>query len=310
MTGRLRVAFAGTSEFALPALDAILKARHDVVGVWTRPDRPAGRGRRISASPVKRGAQTHALQVYQPATFKSAEARRQLELQLPDVMVVAAYGSLLPPAALDVPRYGCINIHASLLPRWRGAAPIQRAILAGDTETGITLMQMNAGLDTGDILDMRRTAISYDDTAQSLHDRLAILGATTLIELLTALPGVKRTEQNESAASLAPKLTRAEARIDWRMPATEIALRIRAYNPWPVAHTQWHGQWLRIWSAQAVPTAASDGPGTIVAAGPEGIDVATGNALLRIKELQAAGRRRISAADFVHGHTLIGLRFF
>jgi len=309
MTRPLRVAFAGTPEFAVPALDALLKTHHEIVGVWTQPDRPAGRGRKLMASPVKRRALEHSLPIHQPATFKSAAARLQLETSAADVMVVTAYGRLLPAAVLAVPRYGCINIHASLLPRWRGAAPIQRAILAGDTETGITLMQMDQGLDTGDMLDVCRTAIRDDDTAQSLHERLATLGAAAMVELLAALPEVTRVPQNESAATYAAKLTRAEARVDWMSPAAEIARGVRAYNPWPVAYTHWRGEWLRIWGAQAISAAAPDTPGTVINAGSEGIDVATGKAVLRIKQLQAAGGRRMPAVDFAHGRALMGERF-
>ncbi|HVC37921.1 MAG TPA: methionyl-tRNA formyltransferase [Gammaproteobacteria bacterium] len=309
MTRPLRVAFAGTPEFALPALDALLETRHEIVGVWTQPDRPAGRGRKLVGSPVKQRALACALPLHQPATLKSSVPHLQLVTLAPDVMVVAAYGLLLPPAVLEIPRYGCINIHASLLPRWRGAAPIQRAILAGDTHTGITLMQMNEGLDTGDMLDVRRTAIRDDDTAQSLHDRLAVLGAAAIVELLAALPNVTRVPQSESAATHAAKLTRAEARVDWTSPATEIVRKVRAYNPWPVAHTHWRGEWLRIWGAQAISAAASNTPGTVINTGSDGIDVATGEAVLRIKELQAAGRRRMPAADFAHARALLGERF-
>lgn len=309
MSARLRVAFAGTPEFALPALESLMTARHEILGVWTQPDRPAGRGRKLVASPVKQHALQHALPIHQPATFKSADARLELETLTPDVMVVAAYGLLLPAAVLKVPRYGCINIHASLLPRWRGAAPIQRAILAGDKQTGITLMQMDAGLDTGEMLGVRRTTIRDDDTAQSLQARLAVLGAEAVVELLAALPEVTRTQQDEFAATYAAKLTRTEARVDWTSPATEIELRVRAYNPWPVAHTQWHGEWLRIWAAQVISMPAPGMPGTVINAGAEGIDVATGNAVLRIRELQAAGRRRMPAADFARARALTGERF-
>jgi len=309
MSMRLRVAFAGTPEFALPAMDALLATQHEIVGVWTQPDRPAGRGRKLAASPIKQHALAHSIPVYQPASFKTMATHLQLRTLKPDVMVVAAYGLLLPPAVLEIPRYGCINIHASLLPRWRGAAPIQRALLAGDTETGITLMQMNQGLDTGDMLDIRKLLIRDDDTAQSLHDRMANLGATAIVELLAALPDVKRLAQDESVATHAAKLTRAEARVDWNMPAKAIALRVRAYNPWPVAHTQWCGEWLRIWTAQAISSATADKPGTVINAGIEGIDVATGSAVLRIQELQAAGRRRITAVEFTRGHMLVGERF-
>lgn len=309
MSKRLRLAFAGTPEFALPALDALLATDHEIVGVWTQPDRPAGRGRKLATSPVKQHALANSLPVYQPATFKSAEAVQQIERLAPHLMVVAAYGLLLPAVVLEIPRYGCINIHASLLPRWRGAAPIQRALLAGDTETGITLMQMNPGLDTGDMLEVRKTPIRADDTSQSLHERLADLGATAMLELLAALPDVRRLAQDESAATYAGKLTRAEARVDWSSSAVEIALRVRAYNPWPVAHTQWCGEWLRIWTALAISSVTANKPGTVIDTSSEGIDVATGKGVLRIKELQAAGRRRIAAADFVRARALEGERF-
>ena len=309
MSKRLRIAFAGTPEFALPSLGALLATNHEIVGVWTQPDRPAGRGRKLTASPIKQQALAHSISVNQPISLKSTSTHRQLRNLKPDVMVVAAYGLLLPPAVLGIPHYGCINIHASLLPRWRGAAPIQHALLAGDTQTGITLMQMNQGLDTGDMLDVRRTPIRADDTAQSLHDRLAKLGATAIVELLAVLPEVRRLAQDESTATYAAKLTRAEARVDWNTPAAAIALRVRAYNPWPVAHTQWYGEWLRIWMAQSMSSATHDKPGTVIATGGAGIDVATGNGVLRIQELQVAGRRRIAAADFAHGRALVGERF-
>jgi methionyl-tRNA formyltransferase len=309
MSGSLRLAFAGTPEFALPALEALLSAGHEIVGVWTQPDRPAGRGRKLVASPVKRRALEHALTVYQPATFKSADAVLHLETVAPDIMLVVAYGLLLPAAVLTIPRYGCINIHASLLPRWRGAAPIQRAILAGDTETGITLMQMDQGMDTGDMLDVSKTLIRDDDTAQSLHDRLAALGAAAIAELLSRLPDVERVPQNPRAATYATKLTRAEARVDWSSPASEIARRVRAYNPWPVAFTYWRGEPLRIWAAQEISTTTSEMPGTVINSSSAGVDIATGEAILRITEMQAAGKRRMPAADFVAGHALMNERF-
>lgn len=309
MTGSLRIAFAGTPEFALPALEALYASAHEIVAVWTQPDRPAGRGRKLRASPIKQYALSHALPLYQPATFKSSAAQTELAEVSADVMVVAAYGLLLPSAVLKLPRYGCINIHASLLPRWRGAAPIQRAILAGDQETGITLMQMNKQLDSGDILLVRRIAIHADDTAQSLHDKLAALGAIAIVELLASIPDITPTPQKESAATYAAKLTRSEARVDWSLAAVEIARRVRAFNPWPVAHTQWRGESLRIWDAQVVATTITDVPGTVISAGREGIDVATGKSVLRIRELQTAGRRRIAAVDFARNHALIGERF-
>ncbi len=282
---------------------------HEIVGVWTQPDRPAGRGRKLRASPIKQYALAHALPLHQPASFKSVAAQSELAAVAADVMVVAAYGLLLPPAVLELPNYGCINIHASLLPRWRGAAPIQRAILAGDRETGITLMQMSKQLDSGDILLVRKTAIHADDTAQSLHDRLAVLGATAILELLEAIPDITGTPQNDSATTYAAKLTRPEARVDWTLPAAEIARRVRAFNPWPVAHTQWRGESLRIWGAQTLAKGVADVPGTVISAGQEGIDVATGKSVLRIRELQTAGRRRIAATDFARNHALIGEQF-
>ena len=309
MTVNLRIAFAGTPDFALPALRALQASGHEIVGVWTQPDRPAGRGRYLRASPIKQYAQAHSLPFYQPATFRSTDAQTQLAVLSPDVMVVAAYGLLLPEAVLAIPRYGCVNIHASLLPRWRGAAPIQRAILAGDKVTGITLMQMSKGLDCGDILLVRETAIQDDDTAQSLHDRLALLGAKAIVDLLAAMPEIQRTVQSDAAATYAAKLTRADARVDWTSPAVDIERAVRAFNPWPVAHTRWRGEWLKIWNAQVVSEAVAEAPGTVIAASREGIDVVTGKAVLRIKELQAAGRRRVAAADFAHSHALVGERF-
>ncbi|MGH8307817.1 MAG: methionyl-tRNA formyltransferase [Gammaproteobacteria bacterium] len=309
MTTPLRIAFAGTPDFAVAALDALVKAGREVIGVWTQPDRPAGRGRKLGASPVKRRALELQLPVYQPATLKTTEAQAQIKSAAPDVMIVAAYGLLLPNAVLGMPQYGCINIHASLLPRWRGAAPIQRAILTGDAETGITLMQMARGLDTGDILDMRRITIHDDDTAQTLHDRLAILGAEALLKLLAQLPDVQPVPQDDAQATYAEKLTREEAVIDWALPAEILARQVRGYNPWPVAHTHWQGEPLRIWRARMVSAPVAQAPGTILNTGHEGIDVATGKDALRIIELQAAGRRVMPAADFAHAHVLAGQRF-
>ncbi|MGH8397918.1 MAG: methionyl-tRNA formyltransferase [Gammaproteobacteria bacterium] len=309
MTTPLRIAFAGTPDFAVTALNALVSVRRDVIGVWTQPDRHAGRGRKLGASPVKRRALELQLPVYQPATLKTIEAQAQIKNAAPDVMIVAAYGLLLPDAVLRIPRYGCINIHASLLPRWRGAAPIQRAILAGDAESGITLMQMARGLDTGDILATQRMVICDDDTAQTLHDRLAILGAEAVLELLERIPDVKPVSQDDSHATYAEKLTREEAVINWTLPAEILARQVRGYNPWPVAHSDWQGEHLRIWRAQAISSLVTQAPGTILNAGREGIDVATGKGALRIIELQAAGRRVMPAADFAHAHVLAGQRF-
>jgi len=306
MTMPLRIAFAGTPEFAVPALTALAQAGHDVVGVWTQPDRPAGRGRKLSASPVKRRALDLGLRVYQPESLKSAEAQAQIKAVAPQLMVVAAYGLLLPPAMLTVPTYGCINIHASLLPRWRGAAPIQRAMLAGDPEIGVSIMQMQASLDTGPVYAMRKIPITADDTAGSLHDRLAQIGAELLLEVLAQLPTFKPIPQDDALATYAAKLTRQEARLDWTRPAEELARAVRAYNPWPVAHTHWQGEPLRIWRACALATEASGKPGSIIETSRDGIDVLTGKGVLRVSELQAAGGRRMPAAEFAHARALVG----
>jgi methionyl-tRNA formyltransferase len=305
----LRIAFAGTPEFPLAALDALAASHHSLVGVWTQPDRPAGRGRALAASPVKRRALELKLPVHQPERLKSEEAQQALRDLKPEVMVVVAYGLILPASVLAIPRYGCLNIHASLLPRWRGAAPIQRAILAGDAETGVAIMQMDKGLDTGDVLLESRSAIGADDTAQSLHDRLAKLGAEALLKVLDALPDVHPRKQETAGVTYAAKLTKEEARLDWRRSAAELERAVRGYNPWPVAYTGYKDQPLRIWRAEPLASTATAEPGTVLAAGREGIDVATGVGLLRILELQAAGGRVQGAGDFANGRDLTHARF-
>ena len=305
----LRIAFAGTPEFSLAALDAIAAAPHQLAGVWTQPDRPAGRGRRLNASPVKKRALELGVSVYQPVDFKTDAAKQALRDVRPDVMVVVAYGLILPASVLTIPRYGCLNIHASLLPRWRGAAPIQRALLAGDAETGVAIMQMDKGLDTGDVLLESRTPISVEDTAQTLHDRLAMLGATALMQVLDRLPEVRPEKQDAVGITYAEKLSKEEARLDWSKSAVELARAVRGYNPWPVAYTEYAGQPLRIWRAVPTASAARGQPGTVLAAGRDGIDVATGDGLLRILELQAAGGRVQSAGDFANGRDFKNVRF-
>jgi methionyl-tRNA formyltransferase len=305
----LRIAFAGTPEFPLAALDAVAASRHPLVGVWTQPDRPAGRGRQLSPSPVKQRAQELDVPVHQPESFKTEDARQALADAKPDVMVVVAYGLILPKSVLAIPRLGCLNIHASLLPRWRGAAPIQRAILAGDGETGVAIMQMDKGLDTGDVLLESRTPIAAADTSQSLHDRLAVLGAEALMKVLDALPEVHPRKQDTAGATYAAKLTKEEARLDWRRSAVELDRAVRGYNPWPMAHTGFKGQPLRIWRAEPLTTPASAEPGRVLAAGRDGIHVACGEGVLRILELQAAGGRMQSAADFANGRDLSDARF-
>jgi methionyl-tRNA formyltransferase len=305
----LRIAFAGTPEFPLATLDAIAASPHSLVGVWTQPDRPAGRGRALAASAVKQRALELKLPVHQPEAFKTDEAKQTLADAKPDVMVVVAYGLILPKFVLAIPRYGCLNIHASLLPRWRGAAPIQRAILAGDAETGVAIMQMDKGLDTGDVLLESRTNIAADDTSQTLHDRLAVLGAEALMKVLEALPGVQPRKQDAAGVTYAEKLSKEEARLDWRRSAKELDRAVRGYKPWPVAYTVHRGQPLRIWRATPLAAQASAEPGTVLVAGRDGIQVATGDGVLCILELQAAGGRVQSAADFANGRDLRDARF-
>jgi len=308
MTTPLRIAFAGTPEFALAALDALAASAHRIVGVWTQPDRPAGRGRKLTPSPVKQRALALALPVHQPESLKDAEAQQALHDAGPDVMVVVAYGLLLPSKVLAVPRHGCLNIHASLLPRWRGAAPIQRALLAGDAETGVAIMQMDKGLDTGDVLQEVRTPITPEDTAQTLHDRLAPMGAAALLDVLARLPEAPRRKQAETGVTYAHKLSKEEARLDWSRSANELARAVRAYDPWPVAYGLQGGAPLKVWRAVALSGNTDAPPGTVVTAGAAGMDVATGKGLLRILELQPAGGRRLSAADYARGRELMGSR--
>ncbi len=307
MTSMPRLVFAGTPDFAVPALQVLLEAGYPPVAVYTQPDRPAGRGRQLRPSPVKACALAHALPVYQPVTLRDAQAQEALAALQPDLMIVVAYGLLLPQEVLDTPRRGCVNIHASLLPRWRGAAPIQRAVLAGDRETGVCLMQMEAGLDTGPVLARAATPIHAEDTGGTLHDRLAALGAGLLAENLQALlAGALQPEpQDGSLATYAPKLEKAEARIDWQQPADVLRRQVAAFNPWPVAEARWQGKPLRVWRAESLAAGPAEvPPGTVVAAGKTGIDVATGAGVLRLLELQPPGKRPMAAADFLRGRQL------
>jgi methionyl-tRNA formyltransferase len=309
----LRAAFAGTPEFALPAL-AALNARHSLVGVFTQPDRAAGRGRRISASPVKQAAQALGLPLAQPASLKRAEERVALNEWRPDVLVVVAYGLLLPREVLEMPRLGCINIHGSLLPRWRGAAPVQRALLAGDAETGVSIMQMDAGLDTGAVFLERRVPITAQHTAGYLQAQLAELGALALIEVLDALAAgtLAATPQPAAGVTYAAKIDKAEGRIDWTQDAPAIDRQVRAFNPWPVAETRLAGEQLRIWGAHAVNVSSKDAksadPGSIIELTGESMLVQCGTGALAVTSVQRPGRRPMSVRDLSHSLALAGRR--
>ncbi|MBI4291651.1 MAG: methionyl-tRNA formyltransferase [Betaproteobacteria bacterium] len=300
----MKLIFAGTPEFAARALAALMGSGHQVALVLTQPDRPSGRGMKTSASPVKRLAQESHVPVTQPATLKDTETQQLLRAVGADVMVVAAYGLILPPAVLDIPRLGAINIHASLLPRWRGAAPIPRALLAGDPETGISIIKLDAGLDTGPVLLRHAIAIEDEDDAGSLHDRLAELGAKLVVQVLDRLEEgrLEPTPQPAQGATYAPKLDKNEARIDWARPAVEIWRKIRAFNPFPGALARLGGEDIKIWRAQL---AKADGsPGEILEVGDRGILVACGRGSVRILELQRAGARRLAAGEFLRGQRL------
>ena len=308
----LRIVFAGTPDFAVPCLAACLTSGAEVLAVYTQPDRPAGRGRKLSPSPVKVAALDAGLTVEQPESLKDDEARAKLAAYRPDLMVVVAYGLILPRKVLAIPRLGCWNVHGSLLPRWRGAAPIQRAVLAGDRETGVDLMQMEAGLDTGPTLIRRATPITRNDTGGSVHDRLAVLGAEALAEgLARVMAGetLASTPQPEQGVTYAHKLDKAEALLDFSLPAVDLERKVRAFNPWPVAEADIAGERVRVWDAHALawddarqdPHQAS--PGSVIAASRQGIDVASIDGVLRITSVQRAGGRRIAATDYLNART-------
>lgn len=300
----LKVVFAGTPEFAAIALEAITLTQHEVIGVYTQPDRASGRGLKKTKSPVKEVAIDKEVTIFQPDTLKDAKEQDKLRELNPDVMVVAAYGLILPKEVLSIPRLGCLNIHASLLPRWRGAAPIQRAIMAGDKTTGITIMQMDEGLDTGDMLIKHEYALAQDETAQTLHDQLAKMGGEAITEALDLLAQGKLTpeKQNDDASTYAKKLKKEEGLIDWAHPAKDLERKIRAFNPWPVAFVEWSGKPLRIWQAQVINLQTNEEPGTLISASREGIDISTPEGVLRILKLQLPGGKPISASDFYNAH--------
>ena len=306
----MRVAYAGTPEFAVPALQALVQSRHTVVGVLTQPDRPKGRGRQLVPGAVKQAALAHNLPVFQPLSLKTEEGRAELVSWAPDVLVVVAYGLILPKAVLDLPGFGCVNIHASLLPRWRGAAPIHRAVLAGDENTGITIMLMDEGLDTGPMLSQSKIAIESRDTTGSLHDRLSALGATALLDSLDALEAgtAKPVPQPAEAVTYAAKIEKKDAVIDWAQSAAEIDRKVRAFIPTPVAETTFKGEQLRIYESSVVDSPSGADPGTVTAVAAGGVVISCGYQSLSLQRVQRPGRQPISARDFANTQGLLGSR--
>ena len=300
MTTPLKVIFAGTPDFAAQHLAALLDSKHDVVAVYTQPDRPAGRGKKLTASPVKKLGEEHNIPVYQPATLKQDAAQQELAAIDADIMVVVAYGLLLPTAVLNAPKLGCINVHGSILPKWRGAAPIQRAIWAGDSETGVTIMQMDEGLDTGDMLHIATLPIESSDTSATLYDKLAALGPKALVDVLDNFDSYSPEKQDDALATYAKKLSKEEALINWHDDAAQIERNIRAFNPWPVAWMKIDEHNVKVWSGDVVALDKAVSPGTIVSANKEGITIATGKGALRITSLQIPGKKALPAADVIN----------
>lgn len=305
----LSVVFAGTPQFSVPALEALVGSRHRVAAVYTQPDRPAGRGQHLSVSAVKQCAIGHGLHVEQPATLRDPAAIQRLAAWQADVMIVVAYGLILPSTVLSIPPLGCINIHGSLLPRWRGAAPIHRALLAGDSQTGVTIMKMDAGLDTGPMLLERATPIGELDTSASVHDRLAALGAEALLQALDGIldGSLKPTPQPDAGATYAAKIRKEEAVLDWTLAAEQLDRQVRAFNPWPVAEARFNGQQLRVWESRVTGETTSASPGTVLASDASGIRVATGRGVLSLTRVQLAGRKTVTAAEFLNAHRLDGV---
>jgi methionyl-tRNA formyltransferase len=301
----VKIIFAGTPEISAAVLSELLTAKHNIIACLTQPDRPQGRGLKLTASAVKTVALQHGIPVLQPASLKSAAVQQELRALQPDLMIVLAYGLILPPAVLEIPQRGCINIHASILPRWRGAAPIQHAILSGDTETGITIMQMDAGLDTGDILATYPCAINISDTSDDLYQRLTNLAATAILDSIIKLQAHKLipTKQNPALATYAHKIQKSDAQINWQQSATQIDRMIRAYNPWPVACTILGDQTIRVWRAENAPSKQYNAaPGTIMAIDKNSIEVSTGDGVLRLLNLQLPGKKVLPIADICHAH--------
>ncbi|MBV1914636.1 MAG: methionyl-tRNA formyltransferase [Pseudomonadales bacterium] len=304
----LRIIYAGTPDFAVPGLAALLDSSHQIVAVYTQPDRPSGRGRKIKPGPVKQLALEHDIPVYQPLNLRNEEDQQQLAALKPDLMVVAAYGLILPKVVLDTPTLGCVNIHASLLPRWRGASPIQQAVLAGDTDSGVTIMQMDIGLDTGDMLVKDSCTIEPTDSAAALHDKLAALGAPLLLTAIDQLITGDATpeKQDDSLSTYAPKILKQDALIDWNQTATQISRQVRAYNNWPIAYTQLGDERVRIWEAQPVDAQSSSAPGTVLSCQPEGIQVACGIGVsvgvLNLERIQFTGGKALTARDIFNAN--------
>lgn len=299
----MRLVFAGTPDFAVPTLECLLNSRHEVLAVYTQPDRPAGRGRKLTPSPIKLLAQRYQIPVRQPETLRSELAISELEDLKPDIIIVVAYGLILPQSVLSIPTYGCLNVHASLLPRWRGAAPIQRAILAGDQQSGVTIMQMDAGLDTGDMLKQSSLPITSEMTAQELHDELARKGASDLLEVVNQIAGGGPPEclkQESEAATYAAKLSKKEAVIDWSEAGVSILRKIKAFNPWPVAHTILRGRVLRVWDAEQIEQEHSAQPGTLLSISSGKMIIACGQGALALTEIQPEGKKRMSSLAYLN----------
>ena len=309
----MRIVFAGTPKFAVKSLSVLNQSNHEVIAVYCQPDRPKGRGKVLTACPVKNFAEENNLLVIQPEDFKDKQSQSQLALLNPDVMVVAAYGQILPKSILQIPKLGCLNIHASLLPRWRGAAPIERAILEGDRETGISIMKMNEGLDTGDIMLVKKCMISNHETAKTLHDTLSNIGANAILETLNMFPTLKARSQQNNDATYAEKVTKDEAQIDWHQSAEQISRAIRAFNPRPIAYTnamakQFKNRVLRIIEAEVVNRQTTNSPGEVIKYDKNICHVATSNGVINLKKVQLSGKKEVSIKDFNNAYQLIKLK--
>jgi len=301
---QLRIIFAGTPDFAVPSLQALIASDYDVIAAYTQPDRPAGRGRHLQASPVKELAIKHGIEVHQPKTLRDEFVQAQLRELDADLMVVVAYGLLLPKAVLDAPRLGCINVHPSLLPRWRGAAPIQRSIEAGDMESGVTIMQLDEGMDTGPILMQTKYQLDGDESSANMHDVFSQMGADLLLETIAGLDrgDIAPIKQDDAKATHAAKIEKQEAVIDWTQSATVIANKVRAFNPWPVANTRFDEQTLKIWESKAYDHKTNATPGTLIDIDHKGFSIATGDGVLKVLSLQMPGKKQMLATEFVRGY--------